>query len=49
MELSAVAEIEELQREIKDRRHHADNGETFAVEKKLFSNDLGIAVEPALP
>src|SRR5215468_8551275 len=48
-ELAAVAQIEKLKREIKTRRHHADNGETFAVEKKVLPNDLRIAVEPALP
>src|SRR5215831_8543229 len=48
-ELSAVAQIEKLKREIKTHGHHANNRETFAVEKKLLPNDLRIAVELALP
>src|SRR5438093_9578841 len=48
-ELAAVAEIEELKRKIKTGGHHADNRETFAVQKKLLPHDLRIVIEPALP
>jgi hypothetical protein len=47
--LSAIAEIEKLERKIKTDRHHADHREIFAVEKKLLPDDLRVTVEPTLP
>src|SRR5262249_28766138 len=47
--LSAVAEVEKLKRKIKTGGHHADNGEIFAIEKKLHPDDLRITINPALP
>ncbi len=47
--LTSAAEIEKLEGKIETCGHHAHNGETFAVEKKLRPDDLRIIVEPSLP
>src|SRR5262249_40442063 len=49
VKLTAVPEIKKLKWKIEARRHHADNGETLAVKKKLLPDDLLIAIEPTLP
>src|SRR5215468_2774621 len=47
--LAAAAEIKQLKREIEGCRHHAYDGEIFAIEKQLLPDDLWIAVETTLP
>jgi hypothetical protein len=47
--LTAITEIEKLERKIEGCGHHADNGKIFAVEKKLRADDLRIAIESTLP
>src|SRR5437764_3945656 len=47
--LTSTAEIEKLEWKIETCRHHAHNGEIFAVQKELRPDDLWVAIESALP
>src|SRR5882724_6915346 len=47
--LASTAEIEKLEWKIETCRHHAHNGEIFAVQKELRPDDLRVAIETALP
>src|SRR5882724_4613741 len=47
--LTSTAEIEKLEWKIETYRHHAHNGEIFAVQKELRPDDLRVAIEATLP
>src|SRR6266566_386274 len=47
--LTSAAEIEKPERKIETCRHHADNGEIFAVQEEFRPDDLRVAVKSALP
>src|SRR6202008_709107 len=45
----AALQIEDRQRKLELRRHDADDGQTAAVEGKLFADQLRIAIKTTLP